>query len=185
MKDELDTKKVEQVQQALVGLSPEQFAQILERVGQTNAKAMRQAIRRENPDYNEKSVFQYPEGATGKEKPKLNRATFFCGIRQREDSLTPGEIDLFNRFTSDKSAHSGQWTARVGMHGTVDSLKIDVPAKSLDDRMSLPNGLGLILRELLDGEDAVNADRLNERVAELEAVIKELTSTSTKQPVKV
>ena len=59
----------------------------------------------------------------------------------------------------------------------------------MSELRTLPNGLGLMLRELLDGEDAVNADRLNERVAELEAVIKELTSvntsTSTKQPVKV
>lgn len=167
------TPTAQQVQQAVVGMTPAQLTAILETVGQTNASAMRQSLRRENPDFNQKSVFHYPEGQRVRPKPTLQREVLFCGMRQRDDQLTPEEIQLFNRFQGNKSAHDGKWAAEILRRGSRELLMINVPANGLDKLMSLPNGLTLILRELLEGPDAVNTDKLHDRIAALEARLKD------------
>jgi hypothetical protein len=123
---------------------------------------------KQNPNYNEVSPFTYPEGERMRPKPKLQRSTFFCGGREREEQLTPTEIDLYNRFSTTHSARGGTWTAELRQNGSAQELHINVPARSIDERMNLPNGLSLILLELLDGPAAADATRLAERVAELE-----------------
>lgn len=131
----------------------------------------RKAMRPENATHPAISAFSYPEGDVAREKPALRRETFFAGVRQTIDSLTPAEIDLFNRFETSKTARNGLWKAEVRRNGTAEQLWITTEPNTLDARMSLP-GLTSILRELLDGAEAANPDRLAERVAELEALIR-------------
>lgn len=125
-----------------------------------------------NPNYNEVSPFTYPEGEKGRAKPKLSRDTFFCGARQRDEELTPQEIDLFNAFTSSRSLPKpyGSWTARLTRNGTAEELHVDVPAGSVDARMSLPS-LAAILGELLTGDVQLSQQDL---VAQLRAEVEEL-----------
>lgn len=123
---------------------------------------------RDNPNYNEVSPFTYPEGEKVRPKPSLIRDSYFAGARQREDALTPGEIDLFNRFdTGIRTSRNGTWKAEVRQNGSSQELHIDVPVRTPDDRMSLPP-LALILRELLEGQKAADPTRMAERLAELE-----------------
>lgn len=158
----------------VVALTADQLVEVLETVGQSNAEAMRASLRKDNPNYNEKSVFTHPEGEKAHPKEKLRRKSYFCSARLREDQLTPTEIALLNRFTANKDAREGRWTARITRSGTDETLLIDVPIKSIDDRMSLPSGLTLILRELLEGEDSVNVDSMAEKVEQLQNRIAQL-----------
>ena len=153
---------------AVVGIGADQFERMLERVGQANATAMRQSLRRENPNYNEVSVFTYPEGEMARPKPKLTREVLFCGQRAHEDQLTPAEIELFNRFDQSKTARNGTWEADILRRGKRELLVINLPVKGLDRLMELPNGLSLILLELLDGAAAADPISLIRRVEELE-----------------
>lgn len=153
--------------------------QDLQDVLASNTEAHRRAMKPEN------LANMTPIGAfnpTGsKDKPKLigsdgkPRKTFYVGSPMREDQLNPDEILLFNRFTADKDSRNGRWTARVIRNGSSEELHIDFPHKEISDRMDLPSGQGesptsceLILRELLDGPNAVNSNFLAERVASLE-----------------
>jgi hypothetical protein len=140
--------------------------------GQPGAKALELLAERSapknNPNYNEVSPYTHPEGELVKPKAKLARPTFFCGGREREDTLTPHEIDLYNQFAGTRSSRNGTWTAEVRQNGSAQELYVNVPAKSVDERMGLPP-LSLILFELLQGQAAADPTRLAERVAELEA----------------
>lgn len=137
---------------AMVGLSPEQLTAILATVGQTNADAMKRSLRPENDSPAPHSVF-HPLGAT---KATLTRETFFCHVKQSEDTLTPGEIEDLNAITEYCEARNGRWTAKIERNGNGERLFIFVPSKGLDDRMDLPNprpgssitGLQMICREL-------------------------------------
>lgn len=122
-----------------------------------------------NPNYNPISPFTYPEGERVRPKPKLRRATYFCGARQRDDELTPEEIDLFNSFTESRSLPKpyGTWSARLTRNGTQEELHVDVPVGSVDARMNLP-GLLAILGELLTG-DVQRSER--DLIAQLQAEV--------------
>lgn len=148
------------------GLSAEDLRSIL--------KDQRKAMKPENDQHPGISAFSHPEGEQAKPKGELRRTTRFIGMRQREDSLTPTEIELFNRFDRNRIARGGQWRANVTGHGTAEELHILCDdALTLDGRASMPS-LTLILRELLDGEAAANPEALAQRVADLEARIKAL-----------
>lgn len=148
------------------GLSAEDLRSIL--------KDQRKAMKPENDQHPGISAFSYPEGEQARPKGQLRRITRFIGMRQREDSLTPVEIDLFNRFDGSRVARGGAWRADLKGHGTAEELHILCDdALTLDGRASMPS-LSLILRELLDGEAAANPDALSQRVADLEARIKAL-----------
>ena len=155
-----------------VALSAAQLKEILAAVATTatesGAEGMRRAIKPDNPTHPGISVYSYPEGERVHPKPKLTRETFFCGAPQKEDQLTPAEIDAFNAITGERTARNGRWWARVEQYGNRQRLHVFVPNKSIDDRMDLPNGLILILRELADGPEAVSVTSLAEKVKQLE-----------------
>lgn len=130
-------------------------------------------IHRQNPQHPGKSAFSHPEGDVARPKATLKyRETFLNGHREREDELTPAEIDAFNQFTHSCAARGGDvnkpgadgWTAIVAGH----RLIIDVPAYTQDNRNNLPDGLVLILNELAQGARAVTPASMAERIAELE-----------------
>jgi len=122
---------------------------------------------RENPDYNEVSVFTHPEGQRKRPKAELSRETFFCGSRVRGDELTPAEIDAFNAITVSRTARNGTWTAEVKQNGQAQQLYVTVPSRTVDERMELPGSLLLILRELRDGAASVDPMSLAQEVAQL------------------
>ena len=148
------------------GLSAADLKQIL--------SDQRKALKPENAMHPGISAFSYPEGDKARPKPPLRRETFFNGVREEEDSLTPTEIELYNRFEGTRTARNGMWTAEVKRNGSSEQLIINNQPRTLDGRQALP-AISLILRELLEGQEAVNPDTLAQRVAELEARIKSLT----------
>jgi len=153
-----------------------QAERIITGVAKATAESTLRGARRENPNPSFTGVYTYPEGEAKRPKPVLKHPTYFCGIMQREEQLTPEEIDLFNRFEVDKTARGSAWTAEFRHKGKLDALFIDVPAKTFDQRMSLPDGLTLILRELLDGKDAVDPGALSAHVEMLQKRIADLES---------
>lgn len=106
-------------------------------------------------------------------KPALRYETFFCGGRQREDQLTPLEIELFNAFEASRESRDGAWQAILSRDGLKKRLAVNVPAAYLDDMMSLPP-LTQILSELLYGSEIANPDLAMARILELEKKIAEL-----------
>lgn len=100
------------------------------------------------------SVFSHPEGEDKHPKAKLDRETYFLNTRQYEEQLTPQEIDAFNALDESRVIHKseGDWTVEV----TPRRRRIVVPAANLDQLMTLPNSLLLILRELKEGSEAVD-----------------------------
>lgn len=137
----------------------------------------RKALKPENATHPGISAFSYPEGDVARPKPALRRETFFNGIREDVEALTPAEVEMYNRFEGTRTARNGMWTAEVRRNGSSEQLFITNEPKTLDGRQALP-AISLILRELLDGEEAVNPDTLAQRVAELEAKIRSLAPTS-------
>lgn len=134
----------------------------------------RKALRPENDRHPEISAFSHPEGNLKRPKPSLRRKTYFNGIQEQDDSLTPMEIDLYNRFGETRLARRGMWKADVRRNGSEDELWILTEPHTLDGRQGLPP-LVSVLRELLDGEEAANPEKLFARVADLEARLKALT----------
>jgi hypothetical protein len=169
---------------SLVGMSLEQFQILIGSLGKTSSDAMIAAhkqMRKENPNYPDRSVFN-PAGVYDDDglalpaKVKLLRPTFFVGVRLAEDLLTPDEIELCNRIAANKYSRDGRWKAEFDGAGSQARLMIDVPCKTVDDRMGLPP-LTHILRELADGADAVNPDTMQKRIDALEAQVKSLAGT--------
>lgn len=139
---------------------------------QQSTQAQQQRVSRpENAQDPGISAFSYPEGEVARPKPRLLRETFCNHVKQYEDLLTPAEIEAFNAFTRNCSARNGAWTARIDQNGSTERLFIDFPCKTPDDRMNLPNGLTLILAELLGGPAAVDLGTLSSQLASAQAEI--------------
>jgi hypothetical protein len=118
------------------------------------------------------SAFSHPEGDVARPKPVLRPGKngqpglcFFCGSKEDPDTLTPHQIDLYNRFDRTRTSREGRWRAEVSPNGV--DLSVTVPCKTLDERMDLPS-LDIILTELLDGAAAVDPISLAQRVQDLE-----------------
>ena len=137
----------------------------------------RKAMKPENDRHPGISAFSYPEGESKRPKPALRRKVYFNGISEDAESLTPLEIELYNRFEGTRLARNGMWKAEVRRNGSAEILHITNEPKTLDGRQSLP-ALSLIARELLDGEVAVNPELLASRVAELEAKIRSMSGAT-------
>ena len=135
----------------------------------------RKAMKPENDRHPGISAFSWPEGESKRPKPALRRKVYFNGIPEDAESLTPTEIELYNRFEGTRLAKSGMWKAEVRRNGSSEILFITNEPKTLDGRQSLP-ALSLIARELLDGDVAVNPELLASRVAELEAKIRSMSA---------
>lgn len=145
------------------GISADQLKELLE--------GQRKAMRPENEAPPLISAFN-PKGERDHPKARLTRPTFFNGGREREDALTPTEVELYNRFDRTMTARDGKWKADLRQNGSAQELHITtVEIGSLDGRLSLP-ALTLILRELLDGAEAADPDKMADRIAALEAQIK-------------
>jgi hypothetical protein len=133
---------------------------------------MQTAMNRSNPNYVPKSPYHDADG-----KEAIPAYTVFMGPQHTRgkgaplprDMFSPTERDLIDRFVigERKVARGGEWTAEAVRNGSTQELILKFPMTTMDQRQNLPS-FSLILRELLDGEVAVNPDRLAERVAELE-----------------
>lgn len=127
-------------------------------------------VRHSNPDHSHVSAFSYPEGDLKRPKPTFlvgkngkPREVFFNHHREREEDLTPAEIDAYNAITTSREARDGRWTATV----KANALFVTIPSFTSDDRQDMHNGLILNLRELADGPAAVS---LTDLVAEVTAL---------------
>lgn len=147
-------------------------------------KEQAKQTRRENPLYPEQSVF-HPQGVYDHEgkalalKLKFRRPTFFQGVHLGGELETEEEIELCNRFTETRTAREGTWIAEIEGQGRNERLLIKVPSQNVDDRMVLPP-FPHILRELLDGAEAVNPEAMHKRIQQLEAQIAELSKAKHK-----
>lgn len=165
------------------GMTADQFQKIL--------NAQRQAVNPSNADHLHISDFSYPEGDLERPKPRLKREIFMNGFREDEDCLRPEEIETYNRLSDALPGPNSKRTARLGKYSatvSADNLRIVVlvPTKSIDDARDAPSSLVLLLRELIDGSEAVNpffllqqADRvkvLEATIAQMQASIESLTA---------
>ncbi len=167
---------------SFVGMTADQFSALIATFGTTQAGALDKALkanRKENPNYPERSVFNPAGKFTDAGEPvaakvRLRRETVYVGVRIGDAStdaeyLTPDEIELCNRFTENKTARDGKWTAIIINKGQPNErLTIDIGSvHGVDNRMGLMP-MTFILRELLDGADAVNPDAMQRRMDALE-----------------
>jgi hypothetical protein len=121
-------------------------------------------VRHSNPDHLHISAFSHPEGDLKRPKGRLSRETYFNNHKESEDDLTPAEIEAFNAITASCEARDGKWKATI----KGKRLFVNVPSFTIDDRMDLPNGLVLILRELAQGPRAADPVEMASRLAALE-----------------
>lgn len=151
---------------------------------------VQRTVRRSNAHHPNKSAFTFDPrcetcksgaiheetGDLGHPKAKLRHKTYFCYGLQREDQLTPVEIELFNQFTESKEARDGAWTATIerGSSASQRALHVNVPAKSIDDLASLPPALTQILVELLYGQTVSDPVLSMERIRDLERRLSEM-----------
>jgi hypothetical protein len=179
---ELD-RLIEQQRARLAAMPSGTDANVLERIFEKQDERQRELIaaqkeiaenarpaRHSNPDHTHVSAFSYPEGDLKREKPKFlkgatgaPREVFFNNHREREEDLTPAEIDAYNAITKSCEARGGRWTATV----KANALYVTIPSYTSDDRQDMHNGLVLNLRELADGPKAVDLVDLVSEVAEL------------------
>lgn len=164
-----------QEQSKASGLSPEQLEAILSRVGLSSAEAMRQSLKPENTEhphisayFTEKDRQQY---GSWENKPKLRVKTYFCGVEENDDRLTPLEIEGFNRITEDREARGGRWTATIRKQGRKgEELYVNVPCETVDQRMDLPP-LTLILHELNGGQSTEDLHSLLKQIDTLKGML--------------
>lgn len=151
-------------------LKPSDLEAILTRAGLSSAEAMRGKLAPENQTHPGKSAFSYPEGDVARPKPELARKTYFCGMEERADRLTPAEIDGYNALKQSTQARNGRWTAKVRVRGEKEELWVDVPANTVDQRMDLPP-LVLILHELAGGPSTEDIGALVRQIDALKAMV--------------
>jgi hypothetical protein len=163
---------IDRLIEALSRLTPHQQSGIsseqLETVLKSNAEATRKALKPENAQHPDVSAFN-PLGERDHPRPRLRRKTFWAGTELHEDELSREEIDLFNQVEHTVEARNCVWRAelkRTATDGTSE-LHVIFPCANTDDRMDLPS-MTLMLRELLGGTKAVDAESLAQRVAQLE-----------------
>lgn len=145
------------------GFSPQQLEAILTRVGLSTAEGMRQSLKPENPEptnisvfFTEKDLRKYGSFA---EKPKLRRRTFFVGAEEKDERLTPAEIEAYNQIDGFREARGGRWRAEIRKNGQHEELFVTVPCDTVDQRMELPSLL-LILHELNGGASTADLHSL-------------------------
>ena len=145
----------------------EQLETLLERVGRSTAEGMRQSLKPENTEHrNESAFFTAADKAkygSFDQKPKLTRKTFFVGIDERDERLTPAEIEGYNALTTYKEARNGKWKAEIKRNGQHEELWVTVPFETVDQRMDLPP-LILILHELNGGTSTADIHSLVKQI---------------------
>lgn len=160
-----------------LSMSPESLREILQEVGKTNAEVARRARWPENPDHEHISVYFTKEDKAkygGEEnKPILKRKTYFCGIEEKADRLTVGEVLAFNAIDTPMECRGGAWRAVIKKPQAVggqEELWIWVPKETVDQRMVLPS-LHLILHELNGGPSTEDVMALLIKIKKLEALV--------------
>lgn len=92
-----------------------------------------------------------PDGR--KVRPKLNARYIFCGAELRADQMTNDEIEVMNKISKAGDYHKNQWHVRVKLDDSgKHTILIDLPVKTLDQRMEMPNSLIAIVQEILAEE---------------------------------
>lgn len=122
------------------------------------------------------SAFSHPEGDVAHPKDKLNMDTYHCGVRLREDTLTPAEITLLNDLNSDRECRGGKWKVEIQKVGNRARRLLWMPIKTMDDRASLPESLSLILLELATGSETLNPNFLVEEVLKLRKQVADMAA---------
>lgn len=154
-------------------MSPSAMKDILMESGKITAEMARKAKWPENATHPHISVYSYPEGDVIRPKPVLTRTTWFCGIREEEDRLTPAEIDGYNAIIEPRSVRGGAWRAEIIMPkalGAKPDLFVWVPKETVDQRMVLPS-LPLILHELNGGPSTEDVMSLLKQIEGLKALL--------------
>lgn len=159
------------------GITGDQLAAILEKVGVKSAESMQRAIRPENDIHPGISAFSYPEGDVAKPKPIFQgadgqkRDVYLNFHRETEDMLTPAEIEAYNSIQQDYEAHGGSWKAQITDKGR--RLNVLVPVAFMDSRMNLPPSLLLLLHELKTGNGVAEIHELLAEIARLKKLVGE------------
>lgn len=124
-------------------------------------------IVRSNARHPQVSAFSYPEGDDKHPKGDLDRETYFLNAKQYAEQLTPQEIAAFNALQESKVIRKpeGDWTVEV----TPKRRLVFVPAANLDQLMTLPNSLVLILKELAEGSSAVDPVNMAKEIQALKS----------------
>lgn len=150
------------------GLTEDQLTKILTAVGTNTAEAMRGALKPENPEHPHISAFSYPEGDLVHPKPTLRVKTFFCGIEENIDRLTPAEILAYNAITTERTARGDTWRSVIKNQGKRgEELHVLIPCETVDQRMGLPP-LELILVELNGGPSTADLSGMLATIKKLE-----------------
>lgn len=151
-------------------LNPTQLKEIIQ--GAVEGTSQKRIL--ENVTHPHISAYSYPEGDIARPKPKLIRKTYFCGIEEKEDRLSPGEIDAYNAIVEPREARGGAWRAKLlrPRHtGDPGELQVFVPAATVDQRMMLPGSLTLILLELNGGPSSADVVVLLRQIDALKAML--------------
>lgn len=172
-----------------VTMTADQFNQLIDAVksngsGDQSAllqlvEAQNRTVRRSNAYTEGKSPFSYPEGEEVHPKPRLDRETWFCATRQDESMLTPDEIIAFNSVTVSKTWRGDP---KYGADVSPKRRFIMLPHISIDERMGLPSSLPMVMRELVEGPDAINPANLLEEVMALKAKVAQLETPAPDKP---
>ena len=150
------------------GLSEAQLEKILTSVGANTAEAMRASLKPENTDHPHVSAYSYPEGDKARPKPDLRVKTFFCGMEEQKERLTPSEVLAYNAITNERKARDGAWKALIKHKGeTHEELHVMIPCETVDQRMGLPP-LELILLELNGGPSTADLGGMLATIRKLE-----------------
>lgn len=148
-------------------ISADQIERLIEKAG-ASADALRDKLIPENKVVPLISAYAPHGEAHKKEHHRLKRETHFCGYFQREDNLTPEEIDAFNAIDQDCDAHNGAWRARIVRKGLKEALFIECDEQVERDRArDLPPLLNMLV-ELKNGPAAVDLAYLMRQVTEMQ-----------------
>lgn len=159
-----------------VALQPEQIKELIAGV----AHGTQKALRPENQVHPHVSVYSHPEGDIARPKPTLVRDTYFCGIKEEEDRLTPGEIEAYNAIAKPMECRGGSWRAEIKRSqniGGKEALFVWVPHNTADQRNVLPPSLLLLLTELNGGPSTENLMDLIRQIETLKAMLVKKGST--------
>jgi hypothetical protein len=81
-------------------------------------------------------------------RPKLNGEFYLSGGPLKPQQLSDAEIVALNKITVPGRYHGGKWIVRIRKDQDKTVTTIDVPCKTIDQRMELPNSLIGILSEI-------------------------------------
>lgn len=173
---DLLVEKINGIQAGGGGITAAQLETILQNSAathKTTVDALQNALIPENKVHPGISAYSYPEGDRARPKPTLKHEVLFCGYRQRDDNLTPEEIDALNAIDGDREARNGTWRAYLRKEGMRQILIVECDEMADRDRArDLPPMLHILL-ELGGGvrtlDPVVLLKQINALKAQMEA----------------